>query len=88
VVEVSAKNNINLDGLLEHISLTAMVLELKAPVDGTPGGVVLESSNDEKRGVLATFLVQTGTLRVGDVVVAGKQVGKSKRCSTTASGSL
>jgi len=76
MVECSAKENIGLDQLLEIISLTAQVQELEAQYDGPGAGVVLESTFDDKSGTLATLLVQRGTLRVGDCVVAGTTHGR------------
>lgn len=74
MVECSAKKNIGIDDLLEIITLTAQVQELKARYDGPAGGVVLESAFDPQKGSLATLLVQRGTLRVGDCAVAGTKV--------------
>lgn len=71
MLEISAKQNIGIDSLLELITLTAEVRELKGQEDCLAAGVVLESTFDEKRGTLATLLVQKGTLRVGDCIVAG-----------------
>lgn len=76
MVECSAKKNIGIDNLLEIITLTAQVAELKAPYGGHAAGVILESSFDAQRGSLATLLVQRGTLRVGDCGVAGTKVCK------------
>jgi len=75
-VEVSAKNKTNLDKLLEAISLQAEILELKANPDRSAEGTVIEAKLDKGRGPLATVLVQRGTLRVGDVFVAGASSGK------------
>eukprot|EP00931_Biecheleriopsis_adriatica_P049137 TRINITY_DN28408_c0_g1_i1.p1 TRINITY_DN28408_c0_g1~~TRINITY_DN28408_c0_g1_i1.p1 ORF type:complete len:693 (-),score=174.59 TRINITY_DN28408_c0_g1_i1:31-2109(-) len=76
MVEVSAKKNINLDSLLEIVSLTAEVGELKANRKAAPAGVVLESVFDTSRGSLATLLVQRGTLRKGDNVASGTVFGR------------
>ncbi len=75
-VEVSAKNRTNLDKLLEAIQLQAEILELKANPDRPAEGTIIESKLDKGRGPLATVLVQRGTLRVGDVFVAGASSGK------------
>jgi len=75
-VEVSAKNKTNLDKLLEAITLQAEILELKANPDRAAEGTVIEAKLDKGRGPLATVLVQRGTLRVGDVFVAGASSGK------------
>lgn len=76
VVEVSAKNKINLDKLEEAILLQAEMLELKATVDRSAEGAVIEAQVDKRRGIVATLLVQKGTLRVGDIVIAGSAWGK------------
>ena len=75
-VEVSAMQKTNLDKLEETISLQAEILELAANPDRAADGVVLESKVDRGRGVVCTFLVQRGTLQVGDIVVAGTQWGR------------
>ena len=75
-VEVSAKEKTNLDKLLEAIQLQAEILELKANPDRPAEGTVVEAKLDKGRGPLATVLVQRGTLRVGDVFVAGASSGK------------
>ncbi|MEO5775017.1 MAG: translation initiation factor IF-2 [Sphingomicrobium sp.] len=75
-VEVSAMKKTNLDKLLEAIHLQAEILELKANPDRAAEATVIESKLDKGRGPLATVLVQRGTLRVGDVFVAGAQSGK------------
>ena len=75
-VEVSAKNKTNLDKLLEAIQLQAEILELKANPDRSAEGTVIEAKLDKGRGPLATVLVERGTLRVGDVFVAGASSGK------------
>jgi translation initiation factor IF-2 len=76
--DVSAKNKVNLDKLLDSILLQADVLELKANPDAPASGVIIESRLDVGRGAVATLLVQRGTLRVGDAVVAGDAWGKVK----------
>jgi translation initiation factor IF-2 len=75
-VNVSAKTKENLDSLLEMIVLLAEVEELKANPDAPASGSVIESHLDPGRGPVATVLVQRGTLRVGDALVAGPQWGK------------
>src|SRR6476661_4819099 len=75
-VEVSAKNKTNLDKLLDAIQLQAEILELKANPDRAAEGTVIEAKLDKGRGPLATVLVERGTLRVGDVFVAGASSGK------------
>ncbi|MSQ87962.1 MAG: translation initiation factor IF-2 [Betaproteobacteria bacterium] len=76
VVPVSAKTGEGIDTLLEQILLQAEVLELKAPVDAPAKGVVIEARLDKGRGPVATLLVQSGTLKRGDVVVAGAVYGR------------
>ncbi len=75
-VEVSALKKTNLDKLLEAIALQAEILELKANPDRAAEATVVEAKLDKGRGPLATVLVQRGTLRVGDVFVAGASAGK------------
>ncbi len=75
VVEVSAKARLNLDKLLEAILLQADILDLKANPDRRASGAVIEAKIDKGRGVVATVLVQKGTLKVGDIVVAGSSFG-------------
>ncbi len=75
-VEVSALKKTNLDKLLEAIQLQAEILELKANPERAAEGTVVEAKLDKGRGPLATVLVQRGTLRVGDVFVAGASSGK------------
>ena len=77
-VEVSAKKKINLDGLLDTILITSEILELKGNVKKRAKGVVLESRLDPKMGPIADILVQEGTLKIGDVIVAGEVQGKVK----------
>jgi translation initiation factor IF-2 len=76
--EISAKMGNNMDLLLEKVLLQAELLELKANPDRSANGVVIEASLDKGRGYVATMLVQSGTLKVGDYVVAGKNHGKVK----------
>jgi translation initiation factor IF-2 len=75
-VEVSALKGTNLDKLLDAILLQAELLELKANPDRTAEGIVIEAKLDKGRGSVATVLVQTGTLKPGDIVVAGDQWGR------------
>jgi len=75
-VEVSAKNRINLDKLLEAVLLQAEILDLKANPNRTAEGVVVEAQLDRGRGSVATVLVQTGTLKPGQIIVAGDQWGR------------
>ncbi len=75
-VEISAKHNINIDGLLEMVLLVAEMKELKANPDRNAKGTVIESRLDKGRGPVATVLVQNGTLKSGDIVVAGTAVGR------------
>ena len=76
VVPVSAKTGEGIDTLLEQILLQAEVLELKAPISAPAKGVVIEARLDKGRGPVATLLVQSGTLKRGDVVVAGAVYGR------------
>jgi len=76
MVEVSAKTKQNIDKLLEMVLLESELLDLKANPVKPAKGVVLEAKLDPKRGVTATGLVQSGTLRVGDVVVCGLSYGR------------
>jgi translation initiation factor IF-2 len=75
-IEVSAKQKLNLEKLLELIALQAEVLDLKANPVRSGEGTVIEARLDKGRGPVATVLVQRGTLRVGDLVVAGSQWGR------------
>jgi translation initiation factor IF-2 len=75
-VEVSALKKTNLDKLLEAIAVQAEILELKANPDRAAEGAVVEAKLDKGRGPLATVLIQRGTLRVGDIFVAGPISGK------------
>lgn len=75
-VEISAKKNINIDKLLEMIALQAEMMELKANPDRLGVGVILESKRDNKRGVVATVLVQKGTMKVGDPFIVGTSYGR------------
>ena len=75
-VEISAKKKINIDKLLEMIALQAEMMELKANPDRLGVGVILESKRDNKRGVVATVLVQKGTMSVGDPFIVGTSYGR------------
>ncbi len=75
-VHISAKQGTNIDALLEAILLQAEVLELTAVEDGMASGVVVESQLDKGRGPVATILVQSGTLRKGDILLCGQEYGR------------
>ena len=76
-VEVSAKNKQNLDKLIDAVLLQSEILEIKANPDcNNASGVVIESKIDKNKGIISTFLVQSGTMKVGDIVVAGCAYGK------------
>jgi translation initiation factor IF-2 len=75
-VPVSAKTGQGIDDLLEQVLLQAEVLELKAPTDAAAKGLVIEARLDKGRGPVATVLVQSGTLKKGDVVLAGSSYGR------------
>lgn len=75
-VEVSAKNRLNLDKLLEAVLLQSEILDLKANSNRTAEGVVVEAELDRGRGAVATVLVQKGTLTPGQIIVAGDQWGR------------
>jgi translation initiation factor IF-2 len=75
-VSVSAKTGQGIDELLEQVLLQAEVLELRAPIDAPAKGLVVESRLDKGRGTVATILVQSGTLKRGDVVLAGSSYGR------------
>ena len=74
--EVSAKKRINIDKLLEAILLQAEILDLKANPNRTADGTVIEAKMEKGRGSVATVLVQRGTLKVGDICIAGKEWGR------------
>lgn len=76
--EISAKNGTNIDELLEKVLLESEMLELKANPDKKAVGTIVESSLDKGRGYVTNILVQGGTLRVGDAVLAGQYSGKIK----------
>jgi len=76
--ELSAKNGLNVDLLLEKVLLEAELLDLKANPDREANGTVVEATLDKGRGYVATVLVQNGTLRSGDIVVSGQHFGRVK----------
>jgi len=76
--EISAKQGLNIDLLMEKILLEADILDLKANPVKTANGTVIEASLDKGRGYVATILVQNGTLKVGDMIVSGQNFGKVK----------
>ncbi|VAW44286.1 Translation initiation factor 2 [hydrothermal vent metagenome] len=75
-IPVSAKTGLGIDNLLDAISLQSEMLELEAPIEGHAKGVVVESRLDKGRGTVATVLVQSGTLRKGDIVLCGMVYGR------------
>jgi translation initiation factor IF-2 len=75
-VSVSAKTGQGIDELLEQVLLQAEVLELRAPVEAMAKGLVIEAQLDKGRGPVATVLIQSGTLKTGDVVLAGQTYGR------------
>ncbi len=75
-IPVSAKTGDGIDKLLDAITLQAELLELKAPIEGSARGVVIESRLDKGRGSVATILVQAGTVKKGDILLAGEQYGR------------
>jgi translation initiation factor IF-2 len=84
LVPVSAKTRVGIDELLEIILLVADLAELKANPDRTAVGTVIEAQMDKARGPIATLIVQTGTLRVGDIAVVGNTFGKVKALENAA----
>ncbi len=76
--EISAKKGMGVDALLEKVLLEAEILDLKANPDKRANGVIIESSLDKGRGYVSTVLVQGGTLRIGDVMLAGNNTGRVK----------
>jgi translation initiation factor IF-2 len=76
--EISAKQGINIDELLEKVLLESEMLDLKANADKNAVGTVIESSLDKGRGYVATLIVQAGTLKIGDILLAGCQTGRVK----------
>jgi len=80
-VAVSSRTGMGMDELLEQTLLQAEVLELKAPVEAAAKGLVIEAKLDKGRGPVATLLVQSGTLKVGDTVLAGQTYGRVRAMS-------
>jgi translation initiation factor IF-2 len=76
--DISAKNGIGIEDLLEKVLLEAEMLELKANANKNAQGTIIESSLDKGRGYVATMLVQSGTLKVGDIVITGQYYGHVK----------
>ena len=76
--KVSAKKNIGIDNLLEMVTLTAEMAELKANPNRAGQGTVIEARLDKGRGPVATLLVQNGTLKQGDIIIAGTAVGRER----------
>ena len=87
-VEVSARTGQGIDSLLERILLQAEVLELRAPKDAPAKGIVVESRLDKGRGPVATVLVQSGTLKRGDIVLAGSVFGRVRAMLNEAGGTI
>lgn len=79
MVGISAHTGQGIDELLDAIALTAEILEFSAPVDGPASGIVLEARLDKGRGKVTTILVQSGTLKKGQIVIAGLEYGKVKQ---------
>ncbi len=80
-VQVSAHTGMGIDQLLEAVAIQAEMLELQAEVGVPARGVVIESRMDKGRGVVATLLVQSGTLKVGDIILAGQSFGRVRAMS-------
>ena len=76
--EISAKKNLNVDKLLDKVLLEADILDLKANPDKNASGSVIESSLDKGRGFITTVLVQSGTLKIGDIMLSGSYTGRVK----------
>jgi translation initiation factor IF-2 len=76
MVDISAKQRTNINSLLEMILLKAEMMELKANPDRNAEGIVIEARLDSKKGAVATLLIQTGTLKIGDNIVVGTTYGK------------
>ena len=81
--EISAKKGIGVEELLEKVLLEADLLDLKANPKKRAVGSIIESSLDKGRGYVSTILVENGTLKMGDIVLAGTHQGRIKRCSTS-----
>ncbi|MFM7661287.1 MAG: translation initiation factor IF-2 [Bacteroidota bacterium] len=76
VQEISAKQNLNIDALLDKVLLEAEILDLKANPDKNAVGTVIESSLDKGKGYVTNLLVEAGTMRVGDIILVGRYYGK------------
>ncbi|HYQ57506.1 MAG TPA: translation initiation factor IF-2, partial [Draconibacterium sp.] len=76
--DISAKNGIGIEDLLEKVLLEAEMLELKANADKKAQGTIIESELDRGRGYVSTLLVESGTLKVGDIIIAGQYYGHVK----------
>jgi translation initiation factor IF-2 len=76
VQEISAKQNLNIDALLDKVLLEAEILDLKANPDKNALGTVIESSLDKGKGFVTNLLIESGTMRVGDVILVGRYYGK------------
>jgi len=87
-IHVSAKEKTGLDDLVEAISNQAELMELKANPDRNADGVVIESKIEKGRGAVATVLVKRGTLKRGDIIVAGQYWGKVKAMSDERGGKI
>ena len=81
MVDISAKQKMNIDSLLELVQLKAEMMELKANPNRRAEGIVIEAKLDHKKGTVVTMLVQNGTLRVGDNIVVGTTYGKVRAMS-------
>ena len=79
-IEISAKKGLNIEALLDKILLEAEVLDLKANPDRNARGAIVEAQLDKGKGILASVLVQKGTLKMGDTFIAGIYNGKSGLC--------
>ncbi|WP_309570578.1 translation initiation factor IF-2, partial [Deinococcus sp.] len=88
VVPVSARSGEGVEDLLEYISLTAELEDLRADPEGEFAGVVIEGKVDKQSGVLATVMVQEGTLHIGDFLVVGERYGKIKAMSDSNGGRI
>lgn len=87
-IDVSATERLNLDKLEEAITLQAELLDLKSNPNRPAEGVVIEAKMEQGRGTVATVLVQRGTLRIGDIMVAGKEVGRVRAMNDALGNSL
>ena len=88
VVPVSARSGEGIEDLLEYISLTAEIEDLRADPKGEFAGVIIEGKVDKQAGVLATVMVQQGTLNLGDFLVVGEKYGKVKAMTDTNGGRI